>query len=60
MQFCSFRCLHADNAKALHAACLAVNGVYCGLLGRVIEKGSLCPVKGQETPKGKEKRPGKR
>jgi hypothetical protein len=42
MKFCSFICEHADNDKAQHAACLAVNGVYCALLEKTIEKGSPC------------------
>ncbi|MCU0579811.1 MAG: hypothetical protein MUF69_09740 [Desulfobacterota bacterium] len=41
---CSFLCPEADNARAQHAACLAVNGVYCGKLRRVIEKGAPCPL----------------
>ncbi len=46
MKFCSFMCDKADNKKAQHAACLAVNGVFCGILGKVVEKGTPCPVKG--------------
>jgi hypothetical protein len=46
MKFCSFMCDRADNKKAQHAACLAVNGVFCGILGKVVEKGTPCPVKG--------------
>ncbi|MBI4764037.1 MAG: hypothetical protein HY787_05460 [Deltaproteobacteria bacterium] len=44
MKFCSFMCDQADNKKAQHAACLAFNGVYCGVLQRVIEKGTPCLV----------------
>jgi hypothetical protein len=44
MKFCSFTCPEADNARAQHAACLAVNGVYCGKLRLVVEKGAPCPV----------------
>jgi hypothetical protein len=44
MKFCSFICPEADNGRAQHAACLAVNGVYCGKLRRVVEKGAPCPV----------------
>ena len=39
-------CDKADNKKAQHAACLAVNGVFCGILGKVVEKGIPCPVEG--------------
>ncbi len=48
MKLCSFICDKADNKKAQHAACLAVNGVFCGLLGEVVEKGMLCPVEGNQ------------
>jgi hypothetical protein len=48
MEFCSFRCEKADNNKAQHAACLAVNGVFCGILGKVMEKGIPCPVEGNQ------------
>jgi hypothetical protein len=41
-------CDKADNNKAQHAACLAVNGVFCGLLGKVVEKGMLCPFEGNQ------------
>jgi hypothetical protein len=44
VKFCSFICDQADNRKAQHAACLAVNGVFCGILLQVIEKGIPCPV----------------
>jgi hypothetical protein len=44
MKFCSFLCDKADNEKAQHAACLAVNGVYCVVLKKVVEKGIPCPV----------------
>jgi hypothetical protein len=44
MKYCSFVCEKADNGKAQHAACLAVNGVFCGVLKKVIEKGRPCPV----------------
>ena len=41
-------CDKADNKKAQHAACLAVNGVFCGVLGQVVEKGMPCPVEGYQ------------
>ncbi len=41
-------CDRADNGKAQHAACLAVNGVFCGVLRRVVEKGMPCPVEGEQ------------
>jgi hypothetical protein len=41
-------CDRADNDKAQHAACLAVNGVFCGILHRVVEKGMPCPVEGNQ------------
>jgi hypothetical protein len=41
-------CDKADNKKAQHAACLAVNGVFCGLLGKVVEKGMPCPFEGKQ------------
>ncbi len=44
MKFCSFMCDWAENEKAQHAACLAVNGVFCGILLKVVEKGTPCPV----------------
>jgi hypothetical protein len=50
MQFCSFLCPQADNEKAQHAACLAVNGVFCGILLQVVEKGAPCPVEGRPPP----------
>jgi hypothetical protein len=50
MKFCSFLCDRAVNEKAQHAACLAVNGVFCGILGKVVEKGLPCPV--ETDPKG--------
>ncbi|MBI5602217.1 MAG: hypothetical protein HY879_02585 [Deltaproteobacteria bacterium] len=53
MKFCSFRCEQADNEKAQHAACLAVNGVFCGILLRVVEKGAPCPV--ENSPAGSNK-----
>jgi hypothetical protein len=46
LKFCSFTCERADNDKAQHAACLAVNGVFCGILHRVVEKGMPCPAGG--------------
>ena len=52
MKFCSFRCQHADNEQAQHAACLAVNGVYCTILQKVIEKGRPCPVEGEKSESG--------
>jgi hypothetical protein len=56
MKFCSFSCPEADNARAQHAACLAVNGVYCRRLRRVIEKGAPCPVAARVNSKKGEKR----
>ncbi|MBI5584984.1 MAG: hypothetical protein HY892_14325 [Deltaproteobacteria bacterium] len=54
MKFCSFLCPDADNTQAQHAACLAVNGVYCGRLRQVIEKGGPCPAEGRvPSPKRK-------
>jgi hypothetical protein len=44
MKFCSFGCPKAVNEKAQHAACLAVNGVFCGELKKVVEKGTPCPI----------------
>jgi hypothetical protein len=41
-------CDRADNGKAQHAACLAVNGVFCGILLTVVEKGMPCPVEGHQ------------
>ena len=55
MTFCSFLCPRADNKKAQHAGCLAVNGVFCSLLLRVVEKGSACPAEGRQTVKRKKK-----
>jgi len=43
--FCSFACPFSDTQQAQHAACLAVNGVYCSLLETVMEKGMPCPVR---------------
>lgn len=51
--FCSFYCEFADNQKAQYAACLAVNGVYCVILNKVIEKGQPCPVSIEEKKKYK-------
>lgn len=42
MKYCSFGCPKADNEKAQYAACLALNGVFCGELKRVVEKGTPC------------------
>ena len=56
MKFCSFRCPQADNEKAQHAACLAVNGVYCSLLLQVVEKGSPCPAEDRQNVKRKKKK----
>jgi hypothetical protein len=57
MKICSFGCLKAENEKAQHAACLAINGVYCGVLKKVVEKGTPCPVgKGREIKKGPPKK----
>ena len=55
MKFCSFLCSQADNEKAQHAGCLAVNGVFCRLLLRVVEKGSPCPAEGRQIEKRKKK-----
>ena len=49
MKFCSFTCPKARNEKAQHAACLAVNGVFCGDLKKIVEKGTPCPM--EEEPK---------
>lgn len=43
--FCSFTCPFADNDRAQHAACLAVNGVWCLGLDRPVEKGTPCRFK---------------
>ena len=56
MKFCSFRCPRADNEKAQHAGCLAVNGVFCSLLLQVVEKGSPCPAEGRQAVKRKKKK----
>lgn len=56
MKFCSFRCPQADNEKAQHAACLAVNGVFCSLLLQVVEKGAPCPAEGRQAAKRKKKK----
>jgi len=56
MKFCSFMCDKADNEKAQHAACLAVNGVFCGVLRKVVEKGMPCPVEGDSGSDGKIKK----
>jgi hypothetical protein len=53
MKFCSFGCDKADNKKAQHAACLAVNGVFCGVLGKVVEKGMPCPVESGQKSYGR-------
>jgi hypothetical protein len=44
MRYCSFGCPKADNDKAQYAACLAINGVFCGVLMKVVEKGTPCPL----------------
>jgi len=49
-------CDKADNEKAQHAACLAVNGVFCGVLRKVVEKGMPCPVEGDSGSDGKIKK----
>ena len=56
MKFCSFLCPQADNEKAQHAGCLAVNGVFCGILLQVVEKGSPCPAESRQAVKRKKKR----
>jgi hypothetical protein len=56
MKFCSFICDRADNGKAQHAACLVVNGVFCGILGKVVEKGTPCPVEGLSAAARKQKK----
>lgn len=56
MKFCSFLCDKADNKKAQHAACLAVNGVFCGVLKKVVEKGMLCPVDADSKTAGRRKK----
>ena len=48
MTFCSFQCPHSDSRRAQHAACQAVNGVYCTILKRIMEKGMPCPVPDEE------------
>jgi hypothetical protein len=58
-------CEKADNSKAQHAACLAFNGVFCGVLQQVIEKGTLCSVAGNQkslsgTTKGPKKKVSKK
>jgi hypothetical protein len=59
MKFCSFGCPKAENEKAQHAACLAINGVFCGALKRVVEKGTPCPMeKGREIKKSHRKKAG--
>ena len=55
MKFCSFLCPQADNEKAQHAGCLAVNGVFCRNLLRVVEKGSPCPAEDRQAPKRNKK-----
>jgi hypothetical protein len=56
MKFCSFLCPQADNEKAQHAGCLAENGVFCGILLRVVEKGSPCPAESRQAVKRKKNR----
>jgi hypothetical protein len=53
MKFCSFLCPQADNGKAQHAGCLAVNGVFCGILRQVVEKGTPCPAEDRQGAKRK-------
>jgi hypothetical protein len=53
-------CNQADNGKAQHAACLAVNGVFCGTLQQVIEKGMPCPLEKHQKPSGTAKDPKKK
>jgi hypothetical protein len=55
-KFCSFGCEAAENERAQHAACLAVNGVFCGILLKVIEKGTPCPVEDKPAPPKKVKK----
>ena len=55
MKFCSFHCRHSDSSEAQHAACMAVNGIYCTILEEVIEKGRPCPVKPEDVPNDEEK-----
>jgi hypothetical protein len=55
MRFCSFRCKYSESNEAQHAACMAVNGVYCTILEEVIEKGSPCPVKPEHFPGDRDK-----
>jgi hypothetical protein len=43
-RFCSFLCPFSDSGRAQHAACLAVNGIHCSLLGKVVVKGTPCRV----------------
>jgi hypothetical protein len=43
-------CDKADNGKAQYASCLAVNGVFCGTLQQVIEKGTPCLLEEQKKP----------
>ncbi len=40
--WCSFGCPLADTSRSQHAACLAVNGVWCRALETPVEKGSPC------------------
>gem|GEM_PF-3509997 len=56
MKFCSFLCENAQNDKAQYAACLAVNGVYCRILDRVVEKGMPCPLEKGSPPSAPHKR----
>jgi hypothetical protein len=57
MRFCSFGCPRAENEKAQYAACLAINGVFCGELKKVVEKGTPCPLeKGRGVTKASRKK----
>ncbi|MGC1404789.1 MAG: hypothetical protein WA974_17915 [Thermodesulfobacteriota bacterium] len=56
MKFCSFMCDRAENEKAQHAACLAVNGVFCGILLKVVEKGTPCQVEDRRAGNKKSKK----
>jgi hypothetical protein len=53
-------CDKADNGKAQHAACLAVNGVFCGTLQQVIEKGMPCPLEAYQKSSDTAKYPKKK
>jgi hypothetical protein len=49
-------CDRAENEKAQHAACLAVNGVFCGILLKVVEKGTPCQVEDRRATNKKSKK----